>query len=83
MRKHRIIKHELAVRDLEHRSEHIRQHNPAAALRFLDAAEATFRQLAASSGIGARYDPDHLALAALRLFPDHQLQVRSHLLPAR
>lgn len=40
-----------------------------AALRFLDAAEATIRRLAASPGIGARYDPDHPALAELRFFP--------------
>jgi toxin ParE1/3/4 len=69
MKKRRIIKHERALRDLEHRSEYIRQHNPRAALRFLDAAEATMRQLAALPGSGARYDPDHPALAELRFFP--------------
>lgn len=65
----RIVKRDRALRDLEHRSEYIRQHSPRAALRFLDAAEATFRQLAASPGMGARYDPDHPALAELRFFP--------------
>jgi toxin ParE1/3/4 len=69
MKRRRIVKHEHALRDLEHRSEYIRQHNPRAALRFLDAAEATIRQLAASPGIGARYDPEHPALAELRFFP--------------
>jgi toxin ParE1/3/4 len=69
MNKRRIIKHERALRDLEGRSEYIRQHNPNAALRFLDAAEATFRLLAAQPGTGARYDTDHPALAELRFFP--------------
>ncbi|WP_406699417.1 type II toxin-antitoxin system RelE/ParE family toxin [Singulisphaera sp. Ch08] len=48
---------------------HIRQQNPLAALRFLDAAEATIRQLAASPGLGARYAPEHPALAELRFIP--------------
>lgn len=69
MKKPRVIKHERALRDLEHRSEYIRQHNPRAALRFLDAAEATIRQLAALPGSGTRYEPDHPALAELRFFP--------------
>lgn len=69
MKTRRIIKHERALRDLEHRSEYIRQQNPRAALRFLDAAEATFRQLAAFPGMGARYDPDHPILAEIRYVP--------------
>ena len=69
MKKRRVVKHERALRDLELRSEYIRQHNPRAALRFLNAAEATIRQLAASPGIGTRYDSDHPALAELRYFP--------------
>ena len=69
MGKRRVIKHERALRDLEQRSEYIRQHNPRAALRFLEAAEATIRLLASSPGLGVRYDPEHPALAELRFFP--------------
>ena len=42
----RIIRSDLAIADLAEHAEYIRQHNPLAAIRFLDAAEATFRQLA-------------------------------------
>jgi toxin ParE1/3/4 len=69
MNEHRVIKHDRALRDLEHRSDYIHQHNLRAALRFLGAAEATIRRLAGSPGIGTRYDPDHPALADLRFFP--------------
>jgi toxin ParE1/3/4 len=69
MKKRRVVKHERALRDLVLRCESIRQRNPRAALRFLDAAETTIRKLAASPGIGARYDADHPVLAELRLFP--------------
>src|SRR5208337_2910151 len=34
MKKRRVVKHERALRDLELRSEYIRQHNPRAALKF-------------------------------------------------
>jgi plasmid stabilization system protein ParE len=54
---------------LEPRSESIREYNPRAALRLLDAAEAAMRQLAAATGMGARFDPDHPALGELRFFP--------------
>jgi toxin ParE1/3/4 len=69
MKKRRIIKRERALRDLEQRSQYSRQHNPSAAIRFLDAAQATIRKLAASPGIGSRYDPEHPALAEIRFFP--------------
>jgi toxin ParE1/3/4 len=69
MKKRRIIKHERALHDLEPRSEYIRRRNPRAALRFLNAAEATFRLLAAQPGLGARYEPDHPILSELRFFP--------------
>jgi len=69
MKKRRIVKHERAQLDLQLRSEYICQYNPRAALRFLDAAEATIRQLAASPGIGTRFDPDQPSLAELRFFP--------------
>jgi toxin ParE1/3/4 len=69
MKKRRIVKRERALRDLERRSDSIYQHNPRAALRFLDAAEATFRRLAGMAGIGTRYNPEHPALSELRVFP--------------
>ena len=69
MKKRRIVTHERALRDLENRSEYIRQHNPRAALRFLDAAEATFRRLAVLPGMGTQYDPDHPALTEIRFSP--------------
>ena len=69
MKKRRIIKRERAVRDLECRSDYIQQHNPRAALRFLDAAEATFRLLAVQPALGARYEFDHPVLTELRFFP--------------
>jgi toxin ParE1/3/4 len=68
-KRRRIVTHERALRDLEDRSESIRQHNPRAALRFLDATESAFRQLAAFPGLGTRYDPEHPALAEVRFFP--------------
>jgi toxin ParE1/3/4 len=69
MSSRRIIKHEQALRDLERRSEYIRLHNPRAALRFLDEAEATIRLLASRPGLGVRYDPEHPILAEVRFFP--------------
>ncbi len=69
MKKLRIIKHERALRDLQSRSEYIRQQSPRAAIRFLNAAEATFRLLAAQPGLSARYDPDLRVLAELPFFP--------------
>lgn len=52
----RIIKSDLALNDLEDQAEYIRLRNPRAALRFLDAAEALFRQLASTPGIGQLYE---------------------------
>ena len=65
----RIIKSDLALNDLEDQAEYLRQHNPRAALRFLDAAEAPFRQLAALPGIGERYETDNHFYQDLRRFP--------------
>jgi plasmid stabilization system protein ParE len=42
----RIIKSDLALNDLGEQAEWFRLRSPKAALRFLDAAEALFRQLA-------------------------------------
>jgi len=61
----RVVKHALALLDLERCSETIRQHNPRAALRFLDAAEKTFRTLAAMPGIGAPFETQVPALSGL------------------
>src|SRR5437762_3673968 len=65
----RIIKNDLALGDLEEQAEYIRQRNPRAALRFLDAAEGTFRQLASLPGIGERYATDNPLYQDLRCFP--------------
>jgi len=62
----RIIKSELALADLEEQAEYIRQRSPAAALRFLDGAEALFRQLAAMPGIGERFESTNPLLDDLR-----------------
>jgi toxin ParE1/3/4 len=65
----RIIKSDLALNDLEEQAEYIRQDNPRAALRFLEAAEATFRQLASMPGIGERFETDNPLYQDLRGFP--------------
>lgn len=65
---HRIIKSDLALTDLEEQAEYIRLRNPRAALRFLDAAEALFRQLASMPGIGQFYETTHPLLQDLRCF---------------
>jgi len=52
----RVIRSDLALADLDEQSEYIRQDNPRAALRFLTAAEATFRQLASMPGLGERFE---------------------------
>jgi toxin ParE1/3/4 len=65
----RIIKSDLALNDLEGQAEYLRQHSPRAALRFLDAAEATFRQLASMPGIGEQYETDNPLYQGLRCFP--------------
>lgn len=69
MKKRQLVVRERAMRDLEERSCYISQHNPAAALRFLEAAKAGLRQLVNMPGLGARYAPDHPLLADLRSFP--------------
>jgi hypothetical protein len=57
MKNRRVVKHEQALRDLAMRSEYIRQHNPRAALRFLDVAEATIRILFQKTRIGLSTTP--------------------------
>ena len=65
----RIIKSDLALNDLEDQAEYLRQHSPRTALRFLDAAEDTLRQLATMPGIGERYVTDNPSYQDLRCFP--------------
>ncbi len=64
-----INKNDLALADLDELAEYIRQHNPRAALRFLECAEATFRRLAAMPGLGARYETDNPLDQDLRCLP--------------
>jgi toxin ParE1/3/4 len=65
----RIVRSARALLDLAEAAEFIRQNSPRSALRFLDAAEATFRRLAARPGIGTAYDPADPAFAELRYLP--------------
>jgi toxin ParE1/3/4 len=65
----RVIRSDLALIDLEEQSEYIRQRSPSAALRFLKAAEAVFRQLASMPGMGERYETDNPLFQELRCFP--------------
>lgn len=65
----RVDKNDLALADLNELAEYIRRHNPRAALRFLECAEATFWQLAAMPGLGSRYETDNPLYQDLRCFP--------------
>ena len=65
----RIVKRARVLVDLAERSEYLRQHNPGAALRFLEQAETTIRRLAELPGTGARFHADHPALSDLRFAP--------------
>lgn len=65
----RVIRSDLVLIDMEEQSEYIRQHSPRAALRFLSAAEAIFRQLASMPGMGERYKTDNPLFQDLRCFP--------------
>jgi toxin ParE1/3/4 len=65
----RVVRSDLALADLAELAESIRQHNSSAALRFLDAAEATFRVLASMPGMGERYETGNPLDQELRCFP--------------
>ena len=66
----RIIRSDLAlVKPRRSKLQYIRQHNPRAALRFLDAAEAMFRQLASMPGMGQRHETENPLYQELRCFP--------------
>ena len=66
---HRIIKTDLALTDLEEQAEYIRLRSPRSALRFLDAAEALFRQLASMPGLGEPFETANPLFQDLRCFP--------------
>ena len=65
----RIIKSDLALDDLEAHAEYLRLRSPRVALRFLDAAEAIFRQLASMPGLGESYETTNPLYQDLRCFP--------------
>ncbi len=65
----RIIKSDLALNDLDEQAECIRLRSPRAALRFLEAAEALFGQLASMPGIGEEYKTTNPLSQGLRCFP--------------
>jgi plasmid stabilization system protein ParE len=50
--KPRIEKRALAEQDLREQAEYIRQHSPRSALRFLEAAEQAFHDLAQQARLG-------------------------------
>ena len=64
-----IIKRELAKQDLAEQAEYIRRNNPPAALRFLEAAERAFQNLAAMPGMGGLVESKKSELAGLRCWP--------------
>jgi toxin ParE1/3/4 len=63
--KPRITKHQLAKSDLAEQAEYIRKDNPRAALRFLDAAEKTFEELASQPRLGGLEECTKPELAGL------------------
>ena len=65
----RIIRSDLALEDLDALSEHIRQRSPRAALRFLRAAELSFRKLSSMPGIGERFETDNVLYQEIRSLP--------------
>ncbi len=63
----RIIRHELAISDLDGHAEYLRtQSSLETALRFLEAAEATFSDLAAMPGMGKVREVRNPRLSGLR-----------------
>ncbi len=59
----------LADRDLDDHVQYLREREPAAALRFIDAVFDTFETLSENPEIGAPRPFDSPALAGLRLWP--------------
>ena len=67
--KPRIEKRALAKQDLREQAEYIRQDSPRSALRFLEAAEKAFHDLAMQPGLGIPEVCDSPHLAELRCWP--------------
>jgi toxin ParE1/3/4 len=64
----RLFRRAAARRDLVDIAYHfIRQGSSETAQRFLRQTEALFHRLAARPGMGSAYDPDHPALAGIRV----------------
>lgn len=64
--KRRIEKSALAKHDLAVQAAYLRQESPPSAIRFLEAAEKTFEELAAMPGLGAVEDFSVPQLQGLR-----------------
>jgi toxin ParE1/3/4 len=72
----RILRRRKSVEDLEAIADHIAKDSPAAAVRFLENAESTLRQLAQSPGASTRFESNLPELANVRFrrvsgFPNH------------
>src|SRR6266446_648948 len=73
-----VLRRPQAEQDLEDLALYLGQNSPAAATRFLDAAERTFGLLAVMSGLGAPYPLTNPNLQGLR---HHSVQgFRNHLI---
>ena len=64
----RIVLRPQAVRDLDAQAAYIGRNSLAAAARLLDAARATFEQLAAAPELGARQEFQHNTLRSVRVW---------------
>ena len=64
-----IHQHRVAQRDLAKLAEYIRRDKPRAALRFLNAARATFDFLLEMRSAGSLYESNNPELVDLRVFP--------------
>lgn len=77
-----LLRSELAIRDLDEHAEYIAQDNLDAAIRFLEAAEETFRQIAEMPGMGSPQEHKHPQLVGVRRwavmdFPKHLVFYRA------
>jgi toxin ParE1/3/4 len=65
----RVLRTDMAMTDLAEHAEYIRERRPSSAIKFLGAAEATFRQLASMPGIGEPFESKNPAFEGLRCMP--------------
>lgn len=77
----RIVRRSQAARDVEELADHIANDSLAAALRFLDNAESTIRELATHPGSGSPFPTEQPGLTGLRFrrvkgFPNHLIFYR-------